>query len=541
VQVGLAVGCIAILAAAALFGTWTSAQPHPTPHNPSPSVPAVAIASPSRTAAPSLSPAPTEQSPASPPYVWVSTEPPTPTEPPTTDEPTDPDYTYSTHGWPMTISLFDDAIVGPDGTTYVDGYPPFDATGHARIGWLQLPDGSYSEPMAFGSDGTPYVVIDDGQGGDITIWAFGSNGKPRAGWPVTAPSGSEIEPGPSGGLYVISADASNGRIILLGLDGKTRTTWPAISVPGTTCGFAVRADGSVFYAYSSTNTASDCSVHVFDATGRQLSKSPERGWDGISMAPDGTVVAWGYDMQPYSTSTVAQTRVAVMGTDGNPIAGWPVIFQGAASAPAFGPDGKLYFTILGLGTSPSTVVAIDRTGATIAGWPATLPRGYGPLLDGSSAPLPPVAGDNGTVYAEAVDAQWMGYVTAFDASGVVLPGWPYKLPQAFSDFSGGDTRIGPSSPGPLFVRPASGVGLLYLALDGRIVALGADGHLAPGWPQLMPADHADAYWVCLIAERDGGIVAIADAPGDPGAVADSAAASDSFLVWRWSQAGKPAK
>ena len=157
----------------------------------------------------------------------------------------------------------------------------------------------------------------------------------------------------------------------------------------------------------------------------------------------------------------------------------------------------------------SKVVAFDEAGTIKAGWPVALPVGYGPFSGATGIPLAPAAGDDGTIYVAATHSDWSGFVLAFDPSGNPRPGWPYALPQALGDFDGGGFRGEyPSNPGPMFVRSPSGGGVLYLALDGELVALGRDGQVASGWPYLLPgSDQGNAYWEAWQATPDGGLVA----------------------------------
>jgi len=438
-------------------------------------------------------------------------------------------------GWPVTLG---DAIdftsgemltVGPDGTVYIPGLPPVNSKGYTRDGWLRLPDGSYSMTVAFGSEGTIYVTPYDAgssdgsnQPGDAqssSLYAFAPNGQMRAGWPINVGDLPTFEPGPSGNLYVFSVVNATTTVTVLTPAGKTAATWAVGSEDSDTCGDVIRSDGTLFYAYASS-PGDDCSILVYSPTGSRLSTNPQRGWDGLTMAPDGTVIGVGYDMEPYNSAVVAQTRLAVMGTDGQPAAGWPIKIEGAVSKPSFGQDGTMYVAQIGLGTASSKVLALDQAGAVKTGWPVSLPLGYAPFSgDDTDTPLPPTIGNDGTVYVAATTSDWMGSVTAFDPSGAVVPGWPYALPQVFANFDGGGIRgESPTNPGPMFVRSSSG-GLLYLALDGEAVALGPDGKVAAGWPYLLPGRDDDGdYWEQVVALPDGGLLVVCLSGGSDKAV-----------------------
>ena len=453
---------------------------------------------------------------------------------------------FTTTGWPIEFNGDqsgdgDSATIGPDGTLFIDGAPGFDAKGRARTGW-QLPDGSYAQPAIFASDGTSYALVsppDEDSSNDQPdeLYAFDKNADVRAGWPIDVESDADIQPGPAASVYVFEGLTDDTvKVSVYTPDAKKKASW-SFANPGSDCGEVVRPDGSVYFAYGPSDSALDCAIRVFGPTGTLQSPAPTRGWNGIALMPDGGVVTWGYDMEPYG-SAVARTRVAKIGPDGQAMAGWPVTVEGAASEPAFGPDGTMYLTELGLGTTPSQIVAFDTTGAPKSGWPVALPAGFGPLLDDSEHPNPPELGNAGVVYCAAVDKDLMGYVMAFDSSGAAVPGWPYKLPQAFSDFSSGATQSsGPTNPGPIFASGPAGStatgGLVYLMLDDRVVALKPDGTVAPGWPRVLSGAYADAIWEAALVTPDGGLIAVASASRQD----DSDNEVDFDVAFRWTVSG----
>jgi hypothetical protein len=474
---------------------------------------------------------------------------------------------FPAKGWPVKLSsylgsYYENSLVGLDGTLYITGVTPIDSTGHARNGFAVLPSGNHPLPAAFGSDGTVYMVdswSDESGNGGNAIYVFGSNGKLLSGWPVQSTSYDiNVEPGPSGSVYVLEGVQQNQITVrILSAKGASQASW-SFSTPGGNCGWEVGPDGTLFFAYKPSFSASDCAIRVFDAKGQLQSKSPARGWNGFRLDKDGTAVAWGYDYQPYSNTTVAQTRIAVIGADGQAAAGWPVTFEGTVSPPAFTSDGSIVVTQAGLGTSPSKIIALDRAGVTKTGWPVAMPTGYGPLAD-----YAPVPGANGVIYVAAIDRDWMGYVLALDASGAAVPGWPYKLPQAFANFSSGYQGVGiqmlrrdpdpiggdvieasrysmpisGSNPGPLYAPVASGDGLLYLALDDSMVALSADGQVASGWPYALPSQ-GNASWIGVGTTPDGGLTVLARLANDPDAPDPG---YEAWVFYRLSATGKIVK
>lgn len=442
-----------------------------------------------------------------------------------TDSPeSDPSYApIVAKGWPLVIDGGLDAYtdpmsgqvaVGSDGTTYIPGVPVLDSTGHARSAWLKLPGGDDATEMLLASDGTIYATDEtDSNATDTMLYGYSTDGKLRSGWPVNVGESPTFARGPSGSVYVFSSVNSMLKVTVLAPTGKTTASWTIGSDQTGTCGDAIRADGTLFYAYSAVDD-STCSILVFSPTGTRLSASPVRAWDGLTMGPDGTVVAYGRDPEPYDSSAIARTRVAVVGTDGLPASGWPVNLEGNASAPAIGADGSIYVAQFGAGTASSRVVSFDKAGNIKIGWPAVVPVGYAPFSgEKASEPLPPVIGADGTVYVAVTNRDWMGSVLALDSSGAVLPGWPYVLPQAFSDFAAGGSE-GPSNPGLVYAPSSSGPSRLYLGLEGEIVALAADGSVVPGWPFPEP-NSADglAFWVDFAATPDGGLVTVSEVDG----------------------------
>jgi hypothetical protein len=494
------VGAVVVLVAAVLVGPLAPSSADSS-SSPAESPSEFADAGSSASIEATLRPSPT-------PRVYV------PTPIPWTDDSTDPygEPTLLAEGWPveLTDSYMGQVLVGPDSTVYVDEYDPIGPTGHLRTDWIRLPDGSYSSPVAFGSDGAAYVPAwpspyeYDGSADydTVPLWSFDTKGKVRAGWPVDIPADAEVLPGPSGTVYILSpADSA---ITILGPNGALRATWTA-SMPGAICGHVIRPDGTLFLAAAPSMSADDCTIRVFTAAGQETTRSSAAGWSGLALAGDGTIVAWGYDLQPAGYS-VAQTRIAIIGTDSLPLPGWPVTYEGTASGPAFGPDGTIYVTVLGLGTSPTRIAALDHGGVARPGWPVSLPAGYG-AFQGAQ---PPVIGAGGTVHCAAVDRSGRGYVLGLDATGATVPGWPYQLPSALPSFDDAQPTMYGSSeipnPSPMFVRGTTGSGLLYLVLEDRIVALNAEGKVAPGWP-FVPQGNS-VVWSAALPAPDGGLIVV---------------------------------
>jgi hypothetical protein len=382
------------------------------------------------------------------------------------------------NGWPVTFDSKGEPFVGPDGTVYV-GNVALDASGHpVSSAHMALPGAKAVSVAAFGADGTTYMT---GQTADQTatvLGAFGPDGRLLSGWPVTVESVDRVIPVATGGAYVVSSDNATATTHLFGPDGALRASWP-FAADGS-----ARAGRDGLYELRIADNAAGGHVEVLTTEGGHTS-GRAADWQGLYTSTDGTVYAETWVLAAGSDTEVLTARIAAIGADGNPKPGWPVSITGSASAPAFGADGTVYLT-LGASGVTSSILALDPSGRTQPGWPAKLPAGYTALsqtggwhaADVAEAPIPGLAG---TVYVAAEHAGRQPLVTAFDSSGRVEAGWPYRPSSGFTPFSryvGGYSAETP----PLFVRSGS-TGLLYLALSDRIVALSVDGKVAPGWPK----------------------------------------------------------
>jgi hypothetical protein len=398
-------------------------------------------------------------------------------------------------GWPVTFDSKGEPFVGPDGTVYV-GNIALDASGHlVSSAHMALPGAQSVSPAAFGADGTSYMTGQTADQSTTLIGAFGPDGQIRSGWPVAVEGLDRIIPVPTGGAYVVSSTNTAAATRLLGPDGALRASWPLAAGGSAMAG----SDGLYDLQVDSNGLAS----HI-EVLGTKGSRSAGKAidWQSIGVAPSGTVYAWTWDLAAGSDTKVTRTRIAAIGSDGNPKPGWPVSIPGSASAPAFGADGTVYLT-LGPSRVTSSVLALDPNGHTKQGWPVSLPAGYTALSDGGSWHWPDIAQAptpraGGTLYVAAETADGKPLVAAFDAGGHVEAGWPYRPPSSFTRFGaaiGGYTN----ETAPLFAPSESG-GLLYLVLKDRIVALSGDGKVAPGWPKELTDENS---WT---ATTDGGLV-----------------------------------
>jgi hypothetical protein len=444
-------------------------------------------------------------------------------------------------GWPVTLQIGSsgEAVLGPDGSVYlagndvaggVAGEPGqairLDASGRLAPGWpVRLPFAGWVSAIASGSDGTFFVA------GAGTIAAFAPDGAARAGWPVTVPGATRIDTllvGSDGTLYATYAAGPGlaSHLVALGPDGTARAGWPVtlrLPTDGMLSAPLLGPDGTLYVAVTSETwwqTNAHGTLHAFTRSGSEHAGWPVVGWDGIALAPDGTVYAWRH--QAASTpdgraDTIASTELAALDASGQARPGWPVRVPGAASAPVFGSDGTVYLTLGDpLVSRTGSLVALDRAGRSIPGWPVALPAGMVGLQSSGNpgtlfSPQPPVVASDGTLYVAGGTAT-RAIVAAFDGTGRPVPGWPYALPDGtrFGSFAPFATPGGPPM-GPL-VAPRG----VYLATStmqgdatgGGVLLLGPNGQPAAGWPQELPS-HAGVSWVA--PTDDGGVAVMGEA------------------------------
>jgi hypothetical protein len=244
----------------------------------------------------------------------------------------------------------------------------------------------------------------------------------------------------------------------------------------------VGGDGTLYLATTGH------SLQVIAPDGATVVGSGDAVWSGLATAPDGTVYVWGSDPDPADVSVVLRSRVAALDSDGRPRPGWPVTLPGSISAPVFGPDGTAYVS------SNSNVVALGPDGRTRSGWPVGL---------GATAHSVVVDAGSGRVYVTAVDSHGSGSLTAFDPSGVAVPGSPVPLLASPAGFV--DTPD--SSAPPLVVTRPTGQTRIYVALKDEIEAIDEDesGWVVRGWLFMMPGSDF-ARWVGMWPTPDGGLV-----------------------------------
>lgn len=246
-------------------------------------------------------------------------------------------------------------LVGNDGTIYLS-VPPSDqnAVGNSlqAIGpggqAAPAPAGLWSG-MALSPNDTLYAWaydLDKDSDSNVTrsrMAAFGSDGKPKAGWPVTF-AGSMSAPafGPDGTAYIVLGDS---KVVALAPDGATRVGWPvtlpageaALSetggwhAPDVAQAPVVDDRGAVYVA--GTYGQGQAIVAAFDPRGKTVPGWPIRSDSGLADFWFGYVGGYHTLARPAFIRTPSgearlyvalNDHISAVGQDGKVLAGWPL-------------------------------------------------------------------------------------------------------------------------------------------------------------------------------------------------------------------------
>lgn len=349
-----------------------------------------------------------------------------------------------------------------------------------------------------------------------------ARGKIRRGWPVLLKGASDCE---------LDTDLVDGSVRAVCAIGESRTRAFALDAAGRLMpGWPVDLPGGSLLTWMS-----DPARVVKGALYVLLVQSTDGSQDVsvIHVSPGGDIDAGAWvrgDMHFGCCAAVGPDGAAyVQGDDGiwaidldGARPGFPLRIDGWASAPAFGPDGRLYMTVddpdEADGKPSSHVVAFIADGRAIPGWSVTFPmEAWTWFGDPTAPPLPPVVTANGTVYVTGWSPGTDGVIAfALGPSGARRPGWPYRSGNGI--LTGRATGVACSCQ-PCFdpaaladIPPVAGPdqSLLLVQLTGkerrsgnRIVAVRRDGTAKPGWPVTLVETGA---WFYAIAVGSAGTV-----------------------------------
>lgn len=336
-------------------------------------------------------------------------------------------------------------------------------------------------PIAQGADGTVHVGRCTDDPATLEIVALDPAGRVRTGWPVRLederlrPDGwdATVRVAADGTVYALVTSGRGWRpatrLWALSPDGLARPGWP-VTLEASDAGFEIAPDGRlVVGAYLQPDGppgSFDCLeadvtvITELDARGRTVAGWPrrEKGWATLPIvADDGTVYY------------LAGGRVVARRPDGSVRAGWPVPIAGLrpecdATVPSLGLDGTVY-------VAAGELRAYGEDGRARPGWPYDPEGGLAgwPCHHVATGGPAPAIGPDGVVYvatrAPRVDSSIAGQaeITALDARGRVVPGWPYRLRLAWAVGPNGDYLAAGEGQLP------GGVRTLEVA-DGRVYA-----------------------------------------------------------------------
>jgi hypothetical protein len=436
-----------------------------------------------------------------------------------------PSPVVAANGWPVTLpgDGTSTPVLGADGTLYVAvpdqgtrqpwGLYAFDASGHVRPGWpYRLPAAEPSPRLVAALDGTLYVGLEQ------QIVALGPDGTPRAGWPVAVRSTvTGMVLAADSTLYAESwsgSAAQGDTLSALGPDGRTKTGWPVSLPAGGAQPLLVATDGTVYDMSQLSGWPNQAMrISALDPSGHAKAGWPLtlRGAEpGMALAPDGTLYAWWFEGTPGKVAgwTISSTHLEALGLDGRPRSGWPVTIAGLASVPAFGAHGTAYLTLGSTqGGSPGAVLALDRSGHTLPGWPVRLPGGLQGLwaLDAQPGGIgnarPPEVATDGTLVLGVWHASRDGTLGAEGTilldgqSGTPLPGWPVMLPAGTMFARSAPNAVPGGAELPPLLRSDGGIAYGRMVAGGgwQVEAHDRQGRLVSGWPQRLPAATVPAW------------------------------------------------
>jgi len=209
-----------------------------------------------------------------------------------------------------------------------------------------------------------------------------------------------------------------------------------------------------------------------EANGWPLTFNSERGFEPV-FAPDGTV---------YLLTGGPDAQLVALDRAGHLMPGWPLEEPPGSDfgSPAAGPDGSAYLEECAGATVGCVVHRLDASGRDRSGWPVELTTAFACSNGGNCAPAGLYVGTDGTAFVSHWRDSGGLQILAIDPSGRIKPGWPVA-PGASGGLWWTNVQLG--ADGTLFMYgiPDDGV-----QPDSSIAAFGPDGTLRAGWPVSVP-------------------------------------------------------
>ncbi len=384
-----------------------------------------------------------------------------------------------------------------------------DANGLPRPGWpIAIPSSTSCPHVLPVRDGSVRVICDatdiarpEIDAADVRAYAIDGAGRLLPGWPV------ELRPGLTArvigdDLRSLSMEALTDVEEVGQVDAEEWTT-------------SISAKGSVRDGVRMQTVATCCGRDTaFDPIGIAYGTESVGRWD----AGDPEV-----------------SRITALGLAG-PVAGWPVMVEGSSSRPSFGPVGRIVIVVGSTTANTTNVLAVDSDGRLTAD-SGQLPVATADNLGvdcKAGPPFAPLISDDSTAFVVSVVEST---IFALDRSLAVLAGWPYQPPFALARHVLGEPE---GLQCPSLVVPAIGPGaVIYLTLQARdstvgdsLVALGRDGQMREGWP--IELRRAGAEFWAVAAGDDATVFSLAVEPETGGTTSATilALAPDSSARYR---------
>ena len=389
--------------------------------------------------------------------------------------------------------------------------------------------------MAPGPEGGLYVSIpaDDGQ----TVALLGRNGKPRPGWPIhltgVADCGKLLSATDArfpmlGSVWVVCTvphpDAELGptlrRAFAFAPDGGPFPGWP-VDIEG---GFEERVLGATLvmivqlHEGDVVEPGAPTRAHItsVDVAGTVVAGEDvaipcgECRW---ALSPE--AIAFVTIHRDWSPDDLAVVKTDVFAFDQNGMrSGRPVTIDGNASEVNFDARGLAYLTVGSPEAPPAQLVVMNRDGRVTS----TSESRYlaaSSTWDGAGGetPGPPSVGEDGTAYIIST-AEGTTTVFGFEHGGDNFLVYRSSRGMQWTGYcSDADVGCGHYRTVPV----AGGGKILYVvqaaakpSVGGRIIAVGHDGAIRPGWP--LELRRGGAMFWSVVANPAGGIWALAIEP-----------------------------
>jgi len=399
--------------------------------------------------------------------------------------------------------------------------------------------------MAPGPDGGLYVLVADtgGPGNRSVLTLLDTRGRPRAGWPIALMGwlcGGWADPPPlaagDGSIRLVCSDGSRSRAFAFDPSGRTLAGWP-VDLPGEVMPLLSRvvddrlvvvargaeeanpATGESSVAWWLLSVAADGTLRV----GRWYNEKRDTDQDYWSphIGPDG--IAY---QQAYLDDG---TEIMAFDLDGAR-AGWPVRAASCVLGLVFGPPGRLYLIECATDPTSTRTLVFDPDGRVLPFGSAALPIEALSTYSGAGPSDPAVlVAPDGAAFLLSDDERT---VYGLDPSGRVMAGWPYRAAAGLQWQGGCPADV--TGCGVSLSTPAVGPGdVLYLPqAGGRLVAIGPNGRVRPGWPVVLTRPGAGFWSVVVGSDGTAHALAIEPEAGDRTSSTILAIAPDGTVRYR---------